>query len=63
MIVVGWAWLDTRFPPDHSIIPLFSWTGDSKYNERLMGQGHDKEMSLTSYHYSQNRLDLGQKTI
>jgi len=40
------------------ILPLLSWTGERKYNERLMSQDKDRERSLTCYHHRQNRLDL-----
>jgi len=42
-------------------LPLLSWTGERKYDERLMGRDKDRETSLTSYHHGQNRLNLGRK--
>jgi len=42
-------------------LPLLSWTEERKYDERLEGQGKDRERSLTSYHRRQNRLNLGRK--
>jgi len=30
-------------------LPLFSWTGEKKYGERLKGQDKDRETSLTNY--------------
>jgi len=38
---------------------LLSWTGETKYDERLKGQDKDRERSLTSYCHGQNRLNLG----
>jgi len=38
---------------------LLSWTGEKKYDERLLGRDKDMERSLTNYHHGQNRLDLG----
>jgi len=42
-------------------LPLLSWTGEIKYDERLEGQGKDRESSLTNYCHGQNRLNLGRK--
>jgi len=42
-------------------LPLFSWTGESKYDERLEGKDKDRERSLTNYCHRQNRLNLGRK--
>ena len=39
-------------------LPLLSWTGERKYNERLLGQDKDRERSFTDYCHGQNRLDL-----
>jgi len=36
-----------------------SWTGERKYNERLVGQDKDRKRSFSNYHHRQNRLDLG----
>jgi len=43
--VVGWPWLDSRCPPSRSITPLLSWTGERKYNKRLVGQDKDREIT------------------
>jgi len=40
-------------------LSLLSWTGERKYDERLMGQDKDGERSLSNYHHGQNRLNLG----
>jgi len=40
-------------------LPLLCWTGEKKYNERLVGQDKERERSLTNYHHAQNRLVLG----
>ena len=56
--VVRWPWLEDRCPPKllhHSL----SWTGESKYNERLKGRDKGRERSFTSYRHGQNRLNLG----
>ena len=42
-------------------LPLLSWTGERKYDERLEGRDKDRERSLTSYYHGQNRLNLGRK--
>ena len=42
-------------------LPLLSWTGERKYDERLMGRDKDRERSLTNYCHRQNRLNLGRK--
>ena len=42
-------------------LPLLNWTGERKYNERLVGQDKDRERLLSNYHHGQNRLDLGKK--
>jgi len=42
-------------------LPLLSWTGERKYDERLESQDKDMERSLTNYCYGQNRLNLGRK--
>jgi len=38
---------------------LLSWTGERKYNERLVGQDKDRERPFTSYCHRQNRLNFG----
>jgi len=56
-------WADPGWTPGThqscSIIPLLSWTGEKKYNERLVGRDKDRERSLTNYCHRQNRLILG----
>jgi len=42
-------------------LPLLSWTGERKYDERLEGRHKDRERSLISYCHGQNRLNLGRK--
>jgi len=42
-------------------LPLLSWTGERKYDERLKGPDKDRERSFTNYHHGQNRLNLGRK--
>ena len=39
-------------------LPSSAGQGERKYNERLMGQGKDRERSLTNYCHRQNRLNL-----
>jgi len=49
-----------QVPTKAALSLLFlSWTGEKKYNERLMGPDKDRERSFTNYHHGQNRLDLG----
>jgi len=47
-------WVDPDWTPGahqrHSITPLLRWTGERKYNERLMGRD-DRERLLTHYHH------------
>jgi len=31
------------------LLPLLSWTGEKKYDERLKGRDKDRERSLTNY--------------
>jgi len=38
-------------------LSLLNWTGQKKYNKRLMGQDKDWERSLTHYRHRKNRLD------
>jgi len=42
-------------------LPLLSWTGERKYDERLASQDKDRERSLTSDCPRQNILNLGKK--
>jgi len=42
-------------------LPLLSWTGERKYDERLKGRDKDRERSLTDYCHGQNRVNLGRK--
>jgi len=42
-------------------LPLLSWTGERKYDERLEGRDKDRERSLANYCHRQNRLNLGRK--
>jgi len=42
-------------------LPLLSWTGERKGDERLEGRDKDRERSLTNYCHGQNRLTLGRK--
>jgi len=42
-------------------LPLLSWTGERKYDERLKSRDKDRERSLSNYCHGQNRLDLGRK--
>jgi len=42
-------------------LPLLSWTGERKYDERLESRNKDREGSLTNYCHRQNRLNLGRK--
>jgi len=42
-------------------LPLLSWTGERRCDERLEGGDKDRERSLTNYHHRQNRLNLGRK--
>jgi len=45
-------------PPTLSL-PLLSWTGERKYIKSFLGQGKDRETSLSNYYHGQNRFDLG----
>jgi len=40
-------------------LPFFSWTGEKKYDERLMGRDMYRERPFTSYCHRQNRLNVG----
>jgi len=42
-------------------LPVLSWTGKRKYDERLQGRDKDRERALTNYCHGQNRLNLGRK--
>jgi len=33
------------------LVPLLSWTGEGKYNKRLMGWDNSRERSLSNYSY------------
>lgn len=55
--VVCWPWPGIH--QSHSISPFLSWTGEIKYNKRLLGQDGVRERSFTNYHNSQNGLDVG----
>ena len=44
-------------------LPLLSWTGEKKYEERLMGRDKGRERSLTRYPQGQIRLNLGKKSL
>jgi len=35
-------------------LPLLNWTGERKYNERLVGRVKDRGSALSSYHQGQN---------
>jgi len=48
-----------RAQQSHSVSALLSWTGERKYDKRLMGQNKDRERSLSNYCHRQNRPDLG----
>jgi len=39
-------------------LPLFHWTWEREYNERLVGQDKDRETSFSNYHHGKNRLNL-----
>jgi len=53
------CWVDPGWTPGAyqscSITPLLSWTGERKQNKRLIGQGRDRERSLTNYRH--RRID------
>jgi len=42
-------------------LPLLSWTGERKYDERLKGPDKHQEKSLANYCHAQNILNLGRK--
>jgi len=58
-----WLGLDKCQVPTKTALslPLLSWTGERRYDERLVGRDKDRERSLTSYCLRQNRLNLGRK--
>lgn len=43
-----------------SVTPLLSWTGERKFNKRLVFWDQSRERSLNNYCHWQNRLDLGE---
>jgi len=61
--VLFWFGLDKGQVPTKTTLslPLLSWTGERRYDERFKGQGKDRERSLTFYCHGQNRLNLGRK--
>ena len=60
---VFWFGLDKCQVPTKTALslPLLSWTGERKYDERLEGRDKDRARPLTSYCHGQNRLNLGRK--
>lgn len=46
-----------------SIPTLPSWARERKYNERLKGQGKDRERSVTSYCPGKSKPNLGKKSL
>jgi len=60
---LSWLGLDKCQVPTKTApsLPLLSWTGKRKCDERLVGRDKDRERSLTSCHHEQNRLNLGRK--
>jgi len=40
-------------------LPLLNWTGEKKYDERLVGRDKNRETSLGNDCHGQNRLNLG----
>jgi len=44
-----------------SPLPTPSWTGEKKYDDRLVHPDKVRERSLTNYCHGQNRLNLGKK--
>ena len=60
-------WVDPGWGPgahqSRSLTPLVHWTGEKKYNEKLMGRDKDRERSLTNYRHQQNRLNLEREFI
>jgi len=58
MVYPGWT---PRAHQKCSITPLLSWTGERKYDDRLVGREKDGERSLTNYHHGQSRLNVMRK--
>jgi len=60
-----WSNLDECQVPTKAALslPLFNWTGEKKYDKKLMGSDRDRVRSLTNYHHGQNRLNLGKKKL
>jgi len=58
-----WFGLDKCQVPTKTALslPLLNWTGERKYDERLMGQDMVRERPLASYRHRQSRLNLGRK--
>jgi len=58
-----WFGLDKCQVPTKTALalPLLSWAGERRYDERLQGRDKDRERSLTSYCHGQNRLNLGRR--
>jgi len=44
-------------------LPLLSWTGERKYDERLVNGDKDRETSLMNYHHGHNRLNLWRREM
>jgi len=42
-------------------LPLLTWTGERKYDERLEDRDKDRQRSLTNCRHGQNRLNLERK--
>jgi len=59
-IPLFWFGLDKCQVPALSL-PLLKWTGERKYDERLVGQEKDRERSVTNYCHGRNRLNLARK--
>jgi len=61
--IVYWFGLDKCQVPTKTTLslPLLSWIGERKYDERLEGRDKDRERSLVNYCHRQNRLNLGRK--
>jgi len=60
---VFWFGLDKCQVPTKTALslPILSWTGERKYDERLKDRDKDRERSLTNCCHGQNRLNLGRK--
>jgi len=61
--ILFWFGLDKCQVPTKTTLslPLLSWTGERKYDEKLEGWDKDRERSLSNYRHGQNRLNLGRK--